>query len=173
MTLGATADTSGGMVGALLGVAAVLAAGWGVQRFVTRQGGKGGSPPPTAKEPSLEEARAASEKIMDAEDERFLQDLVAGEQKRAEGKRAFLQSAKVVRGTVLSTRTVGEYNHKPMLRISVKVDAPEGSYTVDTKMAVEQTWIPRFTDGSTLDVYVDPNDPQRIHFGEGTDWVEM
>ena len=87
---------------------------------------------------------------------------VAEREQRAEEKRAFVKSAKVMRARVLWSSQQGMVNLKPLLLMSLRVEAPDGPYDVELEEKVEYADLPRFAEGSTIDVYADPSHRERV-----------
>jgi hypothetical protein len=102
----------------------------------------------------------------DAYTDKVLGDIEDTERKEAHAKDDFRRRAKVMPAVILSTRTVGQVNLKPMLKVSVRVDDPAGPYTAEGKAVVEQTHIIRYADGAAINVLVDPENRQHIEFDE-------
>lgn len=84
------------------------------------------------------------------------------EAEREQRDEAFWKSAKCVRAKVLSTYQDGMVNLKPNLRITLRVEAPEGDYEMETELHVDYTDLHRLSTGSMIDVYVDPKKRDRV-----------
>jgi hypothetical protein len=82
--------------------------------------------------------------------------------RRAKERREFLDSATVMRAKVVFSTQFGMVNQKPNLNLSLRVEAPDGAYDVDVEEHVEFVDLPRYAEGSTVYVYVDPKDRQHV-----------
>jgi hypothetical protein len=102
----------------------------------------------------------------DAYTDKVLADVEDTERKEAQAKDDFRRRAKVMPAVILSTRTVGQVNLKPWLRVSVRVDDPAGPYAAEGKAVVEHTHLARYNDGATINVLIDPENRQHIEFDE-------
>jgi type II secretory pathway pseudopilin PulG len=76
--------------------------------------------------------------------------------------REFRKSATRMRARVRFMYQSGMVNLLPNLHLTLTVEAPDGPYDVEVEHHVENIDLPRFAEGSTIDVYVDPEDRKHV-----------
>ena len=108
-----------------------------------------------------EQFEAAGRQRLQQVDERMQAEEALREQEQAE-QQAFRARAKRYSATVASAKQIGEYNFKPLLKLQLAIEAPDGTYAVDIEYAPDAQEAHRYARGSRIDVYVDPNDRQRV-----------
>jgi hypothetical protein len=79
-----------------------------------------------------------------------------------EERSKFLKSAKLLRAKVLAAYQEGLVDLLPSIRFSLMVQRPEGDYKVEVTQTIEPTELHRFSRGSMVDVFVDPENRERV-----------
>jgi hypothetical protein len=85
----------------------------------------------------------------------------AEEAEEADDK-AFHARAQRYPATIATAKQIGELNYKPWLALHLVIEAPEGTFEADVKYAPDAQEAHRYAKGSKIEVYVDPNDRQRV-----------
>ena len=79
-----------------------------------------------------------------------------------EEERAFSTPENRVRAKILSAYQSGQYNLMPDICFSLRIEHPDGPYDVTVTKAIEPTELHRFSEGRTIEVYVNPKNRNHV-----------
>ena len=86
----------------------------------------------------------------------------AEREQRDKDEAEFRTRAKRVRARIRSSYQMGMVNQMPNFKFHLRVEAPEGPYDVWVEKHLGYMAIPRYVDGSVVEVRVDPNNRERV-----------
>jgi hypothetical protein len=117
-------------------------------------------------ERKFDEAFKQFDQEFDRAEEAAMQAMEARMEQEEAEEQAFRARAKRYPASITSARQIGEHNLKPLLALQLAIEAPEGVYEVKIKYAPDVQEAHRYARGSTIEVYVDPNDRQNVKCGD-------
>ena len=88
--------------------------------------------------------------------------------RQAEDLDAFLKRAKLVKARILSAQQWGRVNLRPNIQFKLRIESPEGTYEAETTQSIDPTQLHRFGEGSVVDVFVDPENRERVRLCRST-----